>query len=126
MAEPNSRRTAGLKGRLAPGAGIDQVKLVEQGAAGRAWAGQLGSGGAQQLAPALFDRPADVRLRQGGAQQGDGGQGMHDISHGAEAHDEHAGILRGRGRHGDYFPILPSRSVVEWSLGSPTISTRPP
>ena len=108
------------EGTFAPGSGIDQVKLVEQGAAGDARASQCGSGGAQQLAPALFHNPANVCLRQGGAQHGHGGQGVHDISHGAEAHDEHAG------RHEGYFPILPSRSVVEWSLGSPTISTRPP
>jgi hypothetical protein len=73
-----------------PGAGINQMELVDQGTSGAARACQFDFGRAQQLAPTLFDHPADLGFGQGAAQHGDRGQGVQHIAHGSQAHHQRA------------------------------------
>ena len=47
-------------------------------------------GGRDERGPAGFDGPADEAAGRASAQGGDGGQGMEDVAHGADAHDEDA------------------------------------
>src|SRR5579862_7383001 len=69
----------------------------------------------KQLRPAAFHKPADRVLGKRGANGGCRRQGVQNIAHGAETNDQDF-------RH----YCLLSNSVVEWSLGSPTMATRPP
>src|SRR5947209_2982158 len=71
--------------------------------------------GGQQLCPFALYQPAHCGIRKGGAEGGGGGQRVQNVSHSSQPHDQDFG-------HSECLRI----SVVEWSLGSPTISTRPP
>src|SRR5207244_13138034 len=71
--------------------------------------------GGQQLGPFALHQPTNGGAGKSGADGGGCGQRMQNISHGAQPHNQDF-------RHCECL----SSSVVEWSLGSPTIATRPP
>src|SRR5207244_5254530 len=85
--------------------------------------------------PIFFDHPSDRCFRKTASQGGYRRQGVDYIAHGAKPHNEQS--VNGRqvcfrkdGRMHAQERRAPNReriiSLTEWSLGSPTISTRPP
>src|SRR6185369_9661564 len=62
-----------------------------------------------------LDQPVDPRRGKRSPQRRHGRNGVNDIAQGAQPDDEDVHRRR-----------RASRSRVEWSLGSPTIATRPP
>src|SRR3981081_1779950 len=107
-----SRRT---KEVLAPAPGIHGMDVVHYRLL---WADGMGIGFAslrrKQLRPALLDKPANGGVGQGDTDCGGCRQGMQNVAHGAEPHNQ------------DFYHGRLNNSVVEWSLGSPTMATRPP
>src|SRR5437016_1438680 len=96
------------KYELAPALCIDCMDYVHNRPALLAFGGE-------QFFPFALHQPADHGMGKRGANGGGSGQRMQNISHGSQAHDQDF-------RHSGY----PSSSVVECSLGSPTISILPP
>jgi len=84
----------------------------------------------QKLRPTPLDDPPNTRVRKTLAQRRDRGHSVQHIPHRSQAHDQNifAMVLRvGCHVQGRVSPLICFRiSVVEWSFGSPTISTRPP
>ncbi len=95
----------------------------------RSWATQRGARRAKKLGPAFFDEPSDLCVGKCIAQDLRSGQSMNYIAHGAKANNQYAldaacrrlTLQDGLGKRRERMI-----SLVEWSLGSPTISTRPP
>ena len=73
----------------------------------------------------LLDHPADPRLREMPPQRGEHRQGVDDVAQGAGADDEDPQALPLSRQSGNAF-TLAIRSLVAWSLGSPTSAVRPP
>ena len=88
------------------------------------------SGRTQKFGPSLFNQPADHRLRKRLAQSLSRRQCVDNVAHRAQAHDEQPFEVRNtfRLRNQDFLGESRERMIplVEWSFGSPTISTRPP
>lgn len=77
------------------------------------------------LAVRGFDHPRELRVGKSTAQRHDSGNGVNDVSERREPDDEQP--PGPDGGHGfDPTRTREIRSVVEWSFGSPTITTRPP
>ncbi len=77
----------------------------------------------------LLDHPADLRLRKMPAQGREHRQGMDDVAEGAGADDQDSqnGTYPRPGLYGyGRLFTLAIRSLVAWSLGSPTRAVRPP
>ncbi len=93
------------------GLGVDDVNAVDSG-----------DGVEEETGPPL-DQPVDPGVRKRGAQALEGRKGMQDVPKRTEPDNEDSAGCR----HGlNFTRILRIRSRVEWSLGSPTISTSPP
>jgi len=115
--------------RSSPTFCIHHVHEINQRTSWRSRAGEGTAFRAQQFSPTFFHDPADLRVRKRAAQSGCGWERVNDISHGAEADNQQA--LKRMRRHAScaherFCSMLRMISVAEWSLGSPTISTRPP
>src|SRR5664279_6519043 len=134
------------KQRPAPTGELGHMHPVDEGLPFRAGSQSLRIARTQQLRPTLFHQPAYLQIRHGTAQGGNGGHAVNDVAHCAESHHqepvprgdgtvlgEHGSLLLRRYGSAHRWPSPPlqdcsraRKSVVEWSLGSPTISTRPP
>src|SRR3984885_5448035 len=121
--------------RLPPLFQIHGVDFIHQRPQHRPRAPTRRSRRAQQFRPALFDQPADERLRKYLPQEVNRGQSVDHISHGAEPHDQPPLNLRlwhdiktirpkPHARLGDSRERM--ISLVELSLRSPTTATPPP
>ncbi len=75
--------------------------------------------GGQQLRPALLHQPADGGIGKCGTDCGCCRQGMQNISHGPQPDNQDF-------CHSRLNTSVLSKSVVEWSFGSPTMATLPP
>src|SRR5262249_31597157 len=76
---------------------------------------QLVTACGEQLRPLLLHQPSDGGLRHGSPNSRDCRQSMKDVAQGAQPGDQDF----------CHSPLL-NISVVEWSLESPTMATRPP
>src|SRR6516162_10363064 len=100
----------------APATRIDGVNVVRQRLLRTDGAGAgLAALRGEQFRPALFNQPSDGSVGQRGANRRGRGQRMQNVAHSAQTYNQDFG-----------HSVLCSNSVLEWSLGSPTMATRPP
>src|ERR1017187_2978182 len=135
------------KQRPAPTGELGHMHPVGEGLPFRAGSQSLRIARTQQPRPTLFHQPADLQIGFGAAQGRNRWHAVNDVAHRAESHHqepvprgdgetvfgEHGSLLLRRYGSAHRWPRPPlqdcsraRKSVVEWSLGSPTISTRPP
>ncbi len=98
------------------------MHVIDERALWTARSRERSSVGHKQRRPAALNGPADFGFGERLAEGGGGGERVQDVAHGAEAHDEQA-----LGHQRSFWPRrLAMKEDAEWSLGSPTMATRPP